>query len=271
MDAFTSRLFAGNPAAVVLLEGAWPSDALLLDVARENNLSETAYVLLGGGSDRLRPPDAEGSAPTFPLRWFTPEVEVDLCGHATLAAAHVLLEHGHVAGDALSFESASGPLPVRREGELLVMDFPARPPEPAEASAALTEALGAEPAEVHRSRDLLALFRTRRKVEALAPDMARLTRLDAFAVIATAPAGPDDHADFVSRFFAPGIGVPEDPVTGSAHATLAPFWAERLGRRELRALQLSRRGGELLCRVRGERVEIGGRAVEYLEGRIRLG
>jgi PhzF family phenazine biosynthesis protein len=253
VDAFTGELFRGNPAAVVILE-EWLPDGTLIAIAAENNLSETAFLL----------PKGE----TFDIRWFTPVAEVDLCGHATLASGFVLLETaGLVAGEA-RFDSGSGPLSVRKEGDLFVMDFPSRPPSPAECGEDLVRALGAKPAEVHRSRDLVALFESQEDVARLAPDFARLAALDAETVAVTAPG---KEADFVSRFFAPKLGVPEDPVTGSSFCTLAPFWAERLGKDELRALQISARGGEVFCEPVGDRVRIGGRAVLYLRGEIEIG
>ena len=261
VDAFASRLFAGNPAAVVPLE-AWLDDAMLQAIAAENNLSETAFFVPAAADDEV----------DYHLRWLTPEVEVDLCGHATLASAHVLFRHLGAGGDRLRFGSRSGLLEVFREGDLLVLDFPARPCERAElapdAMAALVRALGAEPAEVLRGdRDLMTVFTTEEHVTALEPDFGLLARLDGFAVIATAPGR---EVDFVSRFFAPRAGVPEDPVTGSAHCTLIPYWSERLGRTELEARQVSRRGGELTCRhlPSTSRVHIAGHATTYLTAQI---
>lgn len=245
VDAFTDRIFSGNPAAVCLLAG-WLDDALMQAIAAENALSETAFMVREGDG--------------YGLRWFTPQIEVDLCGHATLAAAHVLFEHFGLRADSVRFHSRSGELIVRRRGDLLVMDFPARPPEPIGVPGELAEALGAAPASAGKSRDLFAVFDTEEEVLALRPDMDRVARLDCLGVIATAP-GRD--CDFVSRFFAPSAGIPEDPVTGSAHCTLIPYWARRLGKNELHGRQVSRRGGELFCADRGERVEIGGRAVTF--------
>jgi PhzF family phenazine biosynthesis protein len=250
VDAFTGRLFRGNPAAVVLLRSELP-DATLQAVAAENNLSETAFVLPLG--DR------------FGLRWFTPAMEVDLCGHATLAAAFVLFESGAAGGASIRFATQSGELRVSRSGELLSLDFPARPAERIADSDLVAAALGAQPAELHAARDLMAIFESEREIAELRPDFARLAALDAFAVAVTAPGR---EVDFVSRFFAPKAGIPEDPVTGSAHCTLVPYWSRRLGRGELHARQISLRGGELFCSDRGERVTIRGRAVEYLRGEI---
>jgi PhzF family phenazine biosynthesis protein len=252
VDAFASRLFGGNPAAVVPLE-SWLPDDVLAAIAAENNLSETAFVL----------PQADPA----PLRWFTPAVEVDLCGHATLATAHVLFRHLLPGRDRLAFATRSGTLTVKREGELLSMDFPARPPREIEITDEFAAALGRRPARAYRARDLMAVFDAQSDVRDLQPDFQRVAALDAFAVIVTAPG---TGADFVSRFFAPAKGIPEDPVTGSAHCTLIPYWAGRLGREQLTAQQLSRRGGELYCRLRGERVDIAGRAVEYLRGEITI-
>ncbi len=250
VDAFTSRLFAGNPAAVCPL-GDWPEDGLLQAIAAENNLSETAFFVSSG--DR------------FHLRWFTPAVEVDLCGHATLAAAFVILNHLEPGREAVRFDTRSGELTVRREGDLLAMDFPARPPVPCQAPERLAEALGATPAGTFRSRDLMAVFETEQEVRALRPRMDLLAEVDVFAVIATAPA---TDADFVSRFFAPRGGVPEDPVTGSAHCTLVPYWARRLGKSSLHARQVSARGGELWCQEAGARVTLKGGAVLFMRGEI---
>lgn len=250
VDAFTARVFGGNPAAVVPLD-AWLPEATLQAIALENNLSETAFF--------VREPQG------WHLRWFTPTVEVDLCGHATLAAAYVLFHHVQPGLERVEFASRSGPLVVTREGDWLEMNFPSRPPRPVEPPPGLIEALGARPREVLASRDLVAVFDTEAQVRALEPDMARVAALDTFAVTATAP-GTD--VDFVSRFFAPGAGVPEDPVTGSAHCSLVPYWARRLGKTRLAARQVSARGGELRCEDRHERVHIAGQAVLYLVGHI---
>ncbi len=248
VDAFTDRPFAGNPAAVCPLEG-WLDDATLQSIAAENNLSETAF-LVGGDGD-------------YHIRWMTPATEVDLCGHATLASAFVLFSGREKAKDEVRFRSKSGVLVVRREGDRLTLDFPARPPEKVAVPEDLVRALGQAPREVWAARDYMALYDTAEEVAALAPDMGRLAKVDRFAVIVTAP-GRD--CDFVSRFFAPAQGVPEDPVTGSAHCTLVPFWSRRLGKTRLFARQVSRRGGELWCEDRGGRVSISGRAVLVLEG-----
>lgn len=246
IDAFTDRLFSGNPAGVCLLEH-WPEDPVLQDIAAEINLSETAFLVSAGSG--------------YELRWFTPKVEVDLCGHATLASAYVLFTFIHPRWRRVDFHTRySGKLSVQREEDLLVMDFPARPPIPCEAPAELSEILGLPPAAIFQSRDLMAVYNTQEEVHSLQPDFTRLAALDLFAVIATAPG---NDCDFVSRFFAPRAGVPEDPVTGSAHCTLVPYWAERLGKNALHARQVSPRGGELFCRLERERVFIGGRAAFF--------
>jgi PhzF family phenazine biosynthesis protein len=253
VDAFTSRPFAGNPAAVCPLE-SWLDDATMQSIAAENNLSETAFFVRGRDG-------------VYALRWFTPATEVDLCGHATLASAYVVFRHLDSKASTVTFSSASGPLSVSKDGDDLALDFPARPPSPMPVPDDLAKALGRRPREVWAARDYMALYDTEEEVRAVSPDMESLAAAGRFATIVTAPG---DTADFVSRFFAPAQGVPEDPVTGSAHCTLVPYWAKRLGKTRLRALQVSRRGGELDCEDRGERVSIAGRAVQYLEGVIEL-
>ena len=250
LDAFTSRRFGGNPAGVVVLND-WLPDAALQSIAAENNLAETAFLVPGERE--------------VAVRWFSPSMEIDLCGHATLASASVLFSTRRARGEEIVFRYKGGTLTVTRQGDLLAMDFPARPPEPARPDAAVAAALGKAPKELLRSRDLMAVFETREEVAALRPDMGAIERLDTFAVMATAP-GRD--CDFVSRFFAPKAGVPEDPATGSSHCTLIPFWSARLGRKSLRSLQISPRVGEFLCEDRGTRVTIAGRVVEYLRGTI---
>lgn len=252
IDAFASRVFAGNPAAVCPLP-TWLPDATLQAIAAENNLSETAFLVGADGQ--------------YALRWFTPLVEVDLCGHATLAAALVIMRHLEPARTEVRFSSKSGPLVVQQQGDRLALDFPARPAAPGPVPAGLASALGREPAEILVARDHLAVYESEEQVRALAPDMTRLAALPCFAVVVTAP-GRD--VDFVSRFFAPRAGIPEDPVTGSAHCTLVPYWSKRLGKPELHALQVSKRGGELWCEDRGERVRIAGHGVQYLQGTIEI-
>lgn len=254
VDVFTRRLFHGNPAAVVMLDRPkWLPDATMQAIAAENNLAETAFVLRKSRTGPLG------------IRWFTPSTEMDLCGHATLAAAHVLWNHLGVRIPKLVFGSASGKLPVTRERvedeEVIVLDFPARPGKKVAVTPAMCEALGREPVEAYLSRDLMCVFENRREVYELAPDPDKLRTLDGHAVIATAPGSGHD---FVSRFFAPKSGVEEDPVTGSSHCTLVPYWAHVLGRRHLASHQISRRGGELFCELKGDRVLIGGHAVTYM-------
>jgi PhzF family phenazine biosynthesis protein len=259
VDAFTNRPFAGNPAAVCPLEGPLP-EALMQDVACENNLSETAFF------------HRQGEA--FSLRWFTPKVEVELCGHATLASAFVVMTVLEPARAEVAFRTRSGTLTVRREklgegGELFVMDFPARPAAPApELAAPVAAALGARPVEVLRGPSVVAVFETADEVRGLAPDMTALARAGLFVCV-TAPA---DRAlpgvDFVSRYFAPAAGIPEDPVTGSSFTTLAPYWAARLGKPALRARQVSARGGDVRCEDRGDRVLIAGQARLVITGTI---
>jgi len=253
VDAFTDSLFGGNPAAVCPLQ-AWLSDATMQAIAAENNLSETAFFVPEGGD--------------YALRWFTPTVEVDLCGHATLATGRVVMSFIEPQRQSVSFRTLkAGTLTVSRRGDRLVMDFPARPAVPEKVPpAGLIEALGGAPREVLRARDHLVVYGAPAEVAALTPDFAALAKVDCWAAIVTAPG--DDGVDFVSRFFAPAQGVPEDPVTGSSHTTLTPYWAKRLGKTELEARQLSRRGGALHCTLNGERVSIAGRAVLYLEGQI---
>ncbi len=254
VDAFTSKAFGGNPAAVCPLD-SWLDDEVMQSIALENNLSETAFF-------KSRP---DGD---YDLRWFTPVHEVDLCGHATLASGHIVLEVLDRARDGVTFHTRSGALIVERAEGRLNMDFPARPPAPGFDAAKMASALGSEPQEVLGSpRDGFAVFETEAEVRALAPDMTKIAQLDCMGVIATAPGG---DADFVSRFFAPKAGIPEDPVTGSAHCTLIPYWAARLGKTEMFARQVSQRGGALHCRDEGTRVRVGGEAVLVIEGTFKL-
>ena len=247
VDAFTRRIFHGNPAAVCPLD-AWLPDALLQAIANENNLSETAFFVSRSDGD-------------YDLRWFTPTMEVDLCGHATLAAAFVLLEVLAAAKHDVKFHTRSGPLTVIRTSEGFVLNLPSWPPVPT-TSSRLAEALGAAPQEVLQATYLLAVFASASEVLALAPVLPLVASLETSAVIVTAPGTGDHHdVDFVSRFFAPAKGIAEDPVTGSAHCTLTPYWAQRLGKNRLRARQLSRRQGELVCTWKGDRTELAGLAV----------
>ena len=250
VDAFTDRVFSGNPAAVYPLE-TWPEDAWMQAVAAENNLSETAFLVGSGGRYRLR--------------WFTPATEVDLCGHATLASAFVIFRFIEPGSSAIAFDTRSGELRVRRDGDWLHMDFPALPPTPCPCPDDLALGLGRRPKAVLRASYYLAIFDTEEEIRALAPDMEILKRLDLMGVIASAPG---NDADFVTRTFGPKVGIPEDPVTGSAHCVLTPYWAQRLGKTQLLARQVSRRGGEIHCTLEGDRVGLAGQAVLFLRGEI---
>ena len=253
VDAFTLGPFSGNPAAVCPLD-AWLDDDTLQSIAAENNLSETAFIV--------------ASESSYELRWFTPAVEVDLCGHATLAAGYVVLNEQQPDLDSVTFDTMSGQLLVSRDGDLLSMDFPARAPSPVAVSEALCDALGAAPSEAYLSRDILAVFDDEASVRRLSPDQAKLLALDEGLGVIVSAKG--ETVDFVSRFFVPKAGIAEDPVTGSAHCTLVPFWAERFGRSRLIAHQVSARGGELHCEHRGDRVTMSGRCTLFLTGRIHL-
>ncbi len=254
VDAFAGELFHGNPAAVCPLE-RWLADETLQAIAAENNLSETAFYVRENGRYRIR--------------WFTPTVEVELCGHATLASAAVILEiRRETDAPRVVFDSRSGELAVDRAGDIYKLDFPSRPPVECSLgeAAELVAAAGGHPVKAFHGVYEMLVYETEAEIRALRPDMAALGRLDCFAAIATAPG---EDCDFVSRFFAPSKGIPEDPVTGSAHTILIPYWSARLGKPTLFARQISARGGELWCEDRGNRVTIGGQAVKYLEGRIR--
>ena len=254
VDAFTDHLFGGNPAAVCPLP-AWLPDSTMLAIAAENNLAETAFFVREGSN--------------YALRWFTPTVEVDLCGHATLASGYIVFRFFEPQRQSASFRTLkAGTLVVSRRGDLLAMDFPARPAAPAEAPPGLLAALGGAPRQVLRARDHLVVYDSAAEVAALNPDLAALAKVDCWAAIVTAPG--ENGIDFVSRFFAPAQGVPEDPVTGSSHCTLVPYWAKRLRKDQLEARQLSKRGGALSCALNGDRVSIAGRAVLYLEGKIEV-
>ncbi len=254
IDAFTERPFAGNPAAVVFLDGA-RDERWYQAVAEEMNLAETAFVS----------PRDDG----FALRWFTPSVEVDLCGHATLASAHFLWDSGRLAPAAVArFFTKSGVLLARRLADRIVLDFPATPAAPAPTPDELVSSLGAAPAWVGRSIfDVVARYDDPAVVRAMRPDFARLARVPARGVIVTAPSDVDG-VDFISRFFGPEVAVPEDPVTGSAHCALGPLWAGLLGKQDLVGFQASARGGVVHVAVRGERVELGGGAVTVVRGEL---
>ena len=254
VDAFTDRPFAGNPAAVCVLSEAAP-EQWMLDVAREMNLSETAFLVPEDGG--------------FRLRWFTPAVEVDLCGHATVASAHVLWQDGHLPpGAQARFHTRSGLLLADRRGDWIELDFPAKPAVPAEAPPGLLAALGCRAQAVMRNEfDYLLEMDSEAAVRAMAPDFAALKRIEARGVIATARASAAGF-DFVSRFFAPAVGVDEDPVTGSAHCALGPYWGRRLGKTGMTAFQASARGGVVRVRLAGERVILGGQAVTVMAGEL---
>lgn len=252
VDAFSDRPFAGNPAMVYHLE-QWLDERLMQQIAAEHNLAETAFVV------------AEGEG--YRIRWFTPSTEVPLCGHATLASAYVLFEVYGEQKARLDFQSQSGPLSVSREGDRLWLDFPRIDSQPAAGPLPVAEALGCEVLEVRQSKELFVVLPSEQAVRDCTPDMAAVARLPGLGVIVTAPGA---RHDFVSRYFAPAIGIPEDPVTGSTHCLLIPYWAERLGKEELKAFQCSARGGELFCRLEGDRVKIGGHARRVASGTLTL-
>lgn len=252
VDSFSGRIFHGNSAAVCLLQ-RWLPDETLQAVAAENNLSDTAFLIPKGRE--------------WAIRWFTPQKEYDLSGNAALAAAYVLFEKIEPGRSQVNFYSAIGELAIFREGQLLSMVFPRRPPAPCRAPPALARGLRRTPVEVLRSRDYIAVFESEEEVRALEPDLDQICHLDAMGLIATAPS---KNADFVLRFFAPRIGLAEDPATGSVHSSLVPYWAARLGRTDLRAIQVSSRGGEIHCTDHPDAVIIAGRAVIYLEGSIEI-
>jgi len=266
IDVFTDKLFGGNPAGVCLLEG-WLPEEVLQSIAAENNVSETAFL--------VKAQEHSGEAP-YELRWFTPAMEIELCGHATLASAFVLFEEAEKAADAIQFKTLSGVLTVtKREGGLFCLELPSRPVVACPAYAAIEKAFGLNPVAVYKAVDFLVLLDGEETLRNLSPDFAALKQLkteaqmpsDGFGVIVTAQ-GSD--CDFVSRFFAPNAGVNEDPVTGRAHCSLTPFWSERLSKARLFARQLSKRGGELWCEEAGERVKISGHALRYLRGDIEI-
>lgn len=251
VDAFTDTVFKGNPAAIVPLK-SWPESGLMQQIAAENSLSETAFFVA----------EEDGS---YRIRWFTPQTEVNLCGHATLAAAHVLFQHLGFSGDRIIFQSNSGELTVELHDDCYWMNFPSNPPEPIPVPKLIPEAAGMIPIYTGVNTDLMVLLQDEHAVKSLKPDLIILKKMEVRGVIFTAP-GTD--VDFVSRFFAPSVGVPEDPVTGSAHTVLTPFWSKRLKKKNLKARQISERGGDLFCIQKENRVEIGGMAVTYLTGSI---
>jgi len=252
VDAFSREVFKGNPAAVCILD-KWPADELMQQIANENNLSETAFAVPAGDC--------------FEIRWFTPEMEVELCGHATLATAHVLFTHLNHPGDQICFDSIhSGKLNVTRDGERLTLDFPADRMEEMVVPELIVTALMTPPLKAFRGNtDFLFVFASESEIESMEPDFGLLAQVGGRGVIVTAPG---NEVDFVSRFFAPQAGINEDPVTGSAHTSLTPYWAKVLGKKRLTARQLSARGGELICEDKGERVEISGHAVTYMKGEL---
>ncbi len=252
VDAFTKKVFAGNPAAICPLD-EWIDPDLMQKIALENNLSETAFFVK--------------KEDFYELRWFTPTSEMDLCGHATLASAFVIFNVFDSDEKILKFQTKSGLLTVEKDGEQFVLDFPSRPAEKSEIPEGLIEAIGKEPKEVLRARDYLLVYESEDEIRGIAPNFAELLKINTHAVIVTSKG---ETSDFVSRFFAPEVGVFEDPVTGSAHCTLIPYWAEKLNKTKLFAKQVSERGGELYCELVGDRVKIGGTAVHYLKGEIEV-
>jgi PhzF family phenazine biosynthesis protein len=252
IDAFASRLFEGNPAAVCPLD-KWLPDEIMQAIAAENNLSETAFFT----------PRGDG----FHIRWFTPVSEVDLCGHATLAAAYVLFNILSYKKDRIEFDSRSGILAVAKDNGSLTMDFPSQPPVSCDIPMEIVRAFHASPVECLKSEDLIVVFERETDIESADPDFELLKKLDLRGVVITAESS---RYDFVARFFAPKYGIPEDPVTGSAYTQLAPYWASRTGLKKFRVKQMSPRGGELTCEIAGDRVFISGKAIKYLEGKIRI-
>lgn len=255
IDAFTNKLFGGNPAAVCPLK-EWLSDNVLLSIAKENNLAETAYFIHKHNN-------------VFHLRWFTPEVEIDLCGHATLASAYVIINCLNYDFESVIFETMSGELVVSKKGDFLEMDFPSRPPDKAQLPEIIAQSLSKQPTQVFKARDYMLLYDSEKDILDLNVSASILEQinLDLGGIIVTAKG---DDSDFVSRFFTPGAAVFEDPVTGSAHCTLVPFWAERFNKTDLHAFQVSERKGELFCKLKNDRVLIKGSAVKYLEGKIEI-
>ncbi|MDG1528870.1 MAG: PhzF family phenazine biosynthesis protein [Polaribacter sp.] len=257
IDAFTDQLFGGNPAAVCPLVD-WLDDEILQNIAIENNLAETAFFV-------------QSSENRFHLRWFTPEFEMDLCGHATLASAFVIIEELGNKYNEVLFDTQSGLLTVKKIGDYYELDFPSRPPKKSSLPKIIRNGLNIQPKEIWKARDYLLVYDTEDDIEGIKPNIAILNQIniDPGGIIVTSK-GKSENVDFVSRLFTPQATVFEDPVTGSAHCTLVPFWADRINKTELRALQISKRGGELLCQLNKDRVLIKGKAVKYLEGTIEL-
>ncbi|HTF03410.1 MAG TPA: PhzF family phenazine biosynthesis protein [Bacteroidia bacterium] len=251
VDAFTSKLFGGNPAAVCPLS-EWLPDEVMQNIALENNLAETAFIVKESAH--------------YHIRWFTPAVEVDLCGHATLAAAHVLFNHENFSGEKVVFHSRSGKLIVTKQGDELTLDFPADVMNEVPVTPQLTAAFAEKPVEAYRGKtDLMLVFENEKQIATMVPDLQKISEFDGRGVIVTARG---NEVDFVSRFFAPQSGIDEDPVTGSAHTSLAPYWSGRLGKQTLSAIQISKRKGYLTCVIAGDRVQISGKACLYLTGEI---
>lgn len=257
VDAFAETSFSGNPAGICLIEEQWPADSLLQSIAFENNLSETAYV-----SKTETPYE-------YKLRWFTPTTEIDLCGHATLATSYVVSHFVDCEAQTMKFHTRSGELIVNRKGELYEMNFPSRKPTPVVITPEMQEAIGQKVYEAGVSRDLLLLVENQEQVKSIIPDTQLLNKVPDYALIVTAKSD-EEGVDFVSRFFAPKYGVLEDPVCGSAHATLIPFWAEKLKKTKMIAKQLSKRGGTIYCEDLVERVSISGKANLFLQGEIKV-
>ena len=252
IDAFAKKPFEGNPAAVIPLND-WLSDCVMQSIAEENNLAETAFFVQNDSG--------------FNIRWFTPNKEVKLCGHATLASAFVLFNYLGYESDSITFNSLSGSLGVTRSGDLLTLDFPSQKPEKCEAPAKLIDGLGQIPLECYKNEDYVAVFDNENEISNITPNYGNLEKLDLRGVIVTAPSST---YDFVARFFAPKFGIPEDPVTGSAYTQLIPYWAEKIGKSKFSAKQISPRGGELMCELKGDRILISGSAVMYMEGRVEM-
>lgn len=252
VDAFTNKLFGGNPAGVCPLN-YWVDIALMQNIAAENNLAETAFFVRNNNN--------------FDLKWFTPETEIDLCGHATLAAAHIIFNRLDYSEDTIRFNTKSGELIVTKAGDLLSLNFPARKPVAVDTPDMLVKGLGARPIETLKARDYLAVFNTQNDILSITPDFTILKKLDCVGIIVTAKG---EKADFISRFFAPAVGVDEDPVTGSSHVSLIPYWAEKLNKTKLHAYQLSKRKGEIFCEHLGNRVIMSGKSVIYLTGEIEI-
>lgn len=253
VDAFTDEVFSGNPAAVVPLE-RWMDNEVMQKISAENNLSETAYFV-------------EKSDGSYHIRWFTPKTEVDICGHATLASAHVLFEQLDFKGKKVVFQSKSGQLTVEKKDDIYWMNFPSNPPEPIPVPKLLPDAIGTIPIYTGVNRDMLVLLQDEDTLKSVRPDFSLLEKMEVRGIIITAK-GSD--CDFVSRYFAPSMGIYEDPVTGSAHTLLTPFWGKRLGKSSLKARQVSKRGGNIMCKQKDDRVEIGGSAVTYMTGDINI-